>query len=357
MEIESVGIKIANAEAESLRKWLLTHEAIDHSLSFIREEEKLVIPLNINENEAFNLLSSYESEIEYKIDFFLFAEKPLKAKNLQEAVANKIPESHHEFIPKAYDQIGDIAIVEIPDEISEYKEIIGESLLNLFPSIICVYRKASAVSGQMRIRELDLIAGEKKCETTHLEHGIRIFVNVCETYFSPRLGEEHKRVADEVEDNETIVDLFTGVGSFPLHIAKRKNVKIYAIDINETAIECLKKSIPLNKLKGEIIPLVGDSRDVIKTLQPADRVIMNLPSTSLEYLDIASQILKPEGILHFYHFISTEKPKEKLISILGETLAEVNRKIKRVINFHKVRESAPFEIQASIEVSIEPIQK
>jgi len=355
MEIESAGIKTVNSEAEPLRKWLQNHNVIDHSLSFNREEGKLVMPLNLTKREASKLLSNYSSETEFIIDIFHFSKKTVKAKSLQEAVAMHIPESHHEFIPKSYDLIGDIAIVDILDEIINYRKIIGESLLNLFPSISSVYRKASAVSGLMRIRELDLIAGEKKCETIHLEHGIRIFVNVCETYFSPRLGEEHKRVADEVRNNECIVDLFTGVGSFPLHIAKVSDAIIYAIDINETAIECLKKSITLNKLKGKIIPLVGDSREVTKTLKPADRVIMNLPSKSLEYLDIASQILKPEGILHFYHFISAENPKENLITILEDALIKFNKRIKQVISFRKVRESAPSEIQASLEISIEPM--
>ena len=60
----------------------------------------------------------------------------------------------------------------------------------------------------------------------HQEHGIKIFTNVCKAYFSPRLGDEHKRVSDKVKNDEIVVDLFTGVGSFPLHIARKKDATI-----------------------------------------------------------------------------------------------------------------------------------
>ena len=357
MQTESVGIRINYSNVETLRKWLSTHNAIDQSLTFAKEKDFLTIPLTLSEKDARKLLSAYGKEIKFEIGTYKFKEKDSRPRNLFEAVEESIPSTHHEFIPKSYDIIGDIVIVDIPEEISKYNEIIGKSLHDLFPSINTVYRKASSVSGEYRIRELELIAGVEKCETIHLEYGVKIYVNVCETYFSPRLGEEHKKVADSVKSNEHIVDLFTGVGSFPLHIAKRHKTTVFAIDINKSAIECLKKSIQNNKFKGTIHPIHGDCRKAIKTIPKADRVIMNLPSKSLEYVSIACEILKPGGILYFYNFIPEGCTMEENFEELSKELAKSRWKINELLDFRKIRDSAPREIQACLEVSITPLSE
>jgi len=357
MYIESIGIGINYSKAENLRKWLSSHNAINQSLSFIKEENSLIIPLIFSEEETRNLLMSYSEDVQFIIDVFQFKEKDYHPKNLFEAVQEVIPSNLHKYIPKAYDMIGDIVIVDIPEEISEHNNTIGSALLDLFPSIISVYRKASSVSGEYRIRQLELIAGEEKCKTVHLEYGIRISVDVCETYFSPRLGDEHKRVANSVKQNECIIDLFTGVGSFPLHIAKNHETEVYAIDINKNAIECLEKSIPLNKLKGTIHPIHSDCREAVKSIPKANRVIMNLPSKSLEFVDIISEILKPNGILYFYYFTSEKSSKEDMIKELNKKLVKSGWKINKTLDFRKVRESAPREIQACLEVSIVPLSE
>jgi tRNA (guanine37-N1)-methyltransferase len=352
-----MGIRISYSKAEHLRKWLSSHNAINQSLSFTKEENSLIIPLILSEEEVRNLLLTYSEEIQFTIDVFQFEEKDYHPKNLFEAVQKVIPTNLHKYIPKAYDMIGDIVIVDIPEEISELNNTIGSALLDLFPSIISVYRKASSVSGEYRIRELELIAGEGKCETVHLEYGIRISVDVCETYFSPRLGEEHKRVADSVKQNECIIDLFTGVGPFPLHIAKNHESEVYAIDINKNAIECLEKSITMNRLKGTIHPIHGDCREAVKSLPKANRVIMNLPSKSLEFVDIICDILKPKGILYFYYFTSEKSSKEEMIRELNKKLTKFGWKIKKTLDFRKVRDSSPREIQACLEVSIVPLSE
>ncbi|MCK4895453.1 MAG: class I SAM-dependent methyltransferase family protein [Candidatus Heimdallarchaeota archaeon] len=354
MQIESIGVKILFRDAETLRKTLLSHGVIDASLDFKREKNHLIIPLTLSKDDARQLLLSLSTIEGFELNIYSFTQKDIQPKNLYEAASLHIPENLHEFIPKAYDVIGEIAVVDIVEEVMEYKKEIGEALYSLFPSLKTVYRKASAVSGQLRTRGLELIAGEKQCETIHHEHGVTIFVDACETYFSPRLVYEHKRVADLIKEGEVIIDLFTGVGPFPLHIAQNHNATIYAIDINHKAIKCLEKSLLLNKLKGLIKPLHGNCRELASSLPNADRIIMNLPSYSLEYIDVVCQILKPGGIIHFYQFVATEDGKNLVVSILKQELAKFDWEIKEIIDFHKVRESAPREIHACLEVVITP---
>ncbi len=352
MKQHSSGVRVTYKFAETILKILRKYKAINLSLELIRDSEHLIIPIILPNENVLSILENYQSKFE--VSTFNFIQKENTPKNLFEALENEIPTELHDYIPKSYDMIGDIVVVEIHDEMLDYKDTIGKALLSLFPSINTVYRKASAVIGKIRVRKLELLAGEEKCETVHVEHTIKIFTDVCKAYFSPRLGHEHNRVADKVKNKETIVDLFTGVGPFPLHIAKNKDAIIYAVDINKAALSCLEKSIDLNKLKGSIALIYGDCRNVTESLLEADKVIMNLPSEAHEYLDVACQIIKPGGILYFYQFVPDDNPEEKMIQILEKKLKEQKYSIKEIISFQKIRESAPREIHACLEVSILP---
>ncbi len=357
MKYTSLGIQILYSKAENILSILRKHRIINVDLEFIRKDKTIVIPVNTTDDKLRSILESATIDFDFSIDVFAFIEKVKQPKNLFEVVKDSIPRNLQEHIPKAYDIIGDIVIIDIPEEILTYKSEFGKAFLSLFPSIKTVYRKASAVSGELRIREIEYLSGEKKCETIHSEHGIKIAVNVCEAYFSPRLGHEHKRVADQSKEGEVIIDLFSGVGSFPLHITKRKKITVHAIDINKEALKCLGKSIKINNLIGVIIPTQGDCRRVADTLPKADRIIMNLPGKAQEYIDVICKIAKPSSIIYFYQFVSSSSPFEEMKEMLKEKLKEQNWIINEIISFEKIRESAPREIHACLEASITPQHK
>ena len=86
-------------------------------------------------------------------------------------------------------------------------------------------------------------------------------LDVKNVYFSPRLATERKRVQELTNDGEEILDMFAGIGPFPIVIAKEKNVNITAVDINEHAIKYLNENIKLNKLapNAHITAICGDT--------------------------------------------------------------------------------------------------
>ena len=115
-------------------------------------------------------------------------------------------ETSDEDLKTSFDIIGDIVIVEIPENLEEKKSKIGKATLE-FTKRKSVYMKKSAIHGTIRIRDLELIAGENDPITIHKEHGTRLKLNVEEVYFSPRLATERKRVSDSVKENENILDM------------------------------------------------------------------------------------------------------------------------------------------------------
>ena len=97
---------------------------------------------------------------------------------LKEAVAGILSETEIEDLYGAFDQIGDIIILRIPDSLVSKKETIGKVLLEKVKTAKSVFYQSSPVSGDFRTRELELLAGEDKTETEYKEHGCRFIVDV-----------------------------------------------------------------------------------------------------------------------------------------------------------------------------------
>ena len=208
---------------------------------------------------------------------------------LKEAVSGILSEKEVSELYGAFDQIGDIIIIRIPDSLILKKRTIGEILLQKVKTAKSVFYQSSPVEGDFRIRSLELLAGEDKTETEYKEHGCRFRVDVKKAFFSPRLSTERERIANLINDGETVINMFGGVGMFSIIAAKKKKCNIYNIDINPDAIELCKKSIRLNKLKGQVETIVGDASKIIEEglADKGDRILMLLPERSDEFLDSA----------------------------------------------------------------------
>jgi tRNA (guanine37-N1)-methyltransferase len=222
---------------------------------------------------------------------------------LKKALENQLNEEEIKSLYGGFDIVGDIAIIKIPENLMNKKEVVGESLLENIKNINTVLLQKTPIEGDYRIRELETIAGEDKTETFYKEHGCIFKVDLARAYFSPRLATERLRIANLVKPGEIIINLFAGIGTFSIIIAKKvPNSKIYNIDINPSAHEFALENIRLNKVSSQIIPIEGDSANIINALgEKANRVLMPLPEKAFNYLDIAIGALNsPQGIIHYY---------------------------------------------------------
>jgi len=218
----------------------------------------------------------------------------------------------------SFDVVGDIAIIRMPPASRVSAETVAKAILKRHLNVKTVLLQTSPVSGDLRLRRLTHVAGENKTITVHKEFGCSFVVDVAECYFSPRLSHERMRIAKLVASNETVVNMFAGVGCFSIIIAKHANPKkVFSIDVNLAAVQFMQENIRLNRVYGKITPLLGDSKEIVNSrLQKlADRVLMPLPEKALEYLPYALAALKSAGgWIHYYgleHAKKTENPKEK----------------------------------------------
>lgn len=251
----------------------------------------------------------------------------------------------------AFDIVGDLAVVEVPEEHAEFEKEIGEALLKTHKNLKVVVGKSGDVQGELRLRKLEHLAGDQRTETVYLEHGIRLKMDIAKVFFSPRLSYERKRVLDDTEDGEVVVDLFAGVGPFAILLAKNRDVKVYAMDMNSDAVFYLKENVILNKVEDKVEAVAGDAREVAPR-GCATRVIMNLPKSSDGFLDLAFGVIK-EGIIHFYTIAPEEDLFEGKIKLAQEAAQKMGRKIK-IINKRVVRPYSPRNYHIVLDIEVMP---
>ena len=268
--------------------------------------------------------------------------------NFAELLEEELTPDEIENLRTSFDTIGDVVILEIPENLQDKKQIIGDAALK-FTKRRSIYMKKSAVKGTTRVRDLEFLSGVDDSVTIHKEHSARLKLDVREVYFSPRLATERKRVMQSVETGEKILDMFCGIGPFPIVIARNKNVDITAVDINESAIKYLDENIKLNKLKGNIKTYCGDVRQVSAGFNMKfDRIIMNLPGLAYTFLDVAIDLIEDGGIINYYEFSDSY---EQGIKRLNDAASAVGKEVE-IINCRKVKSTSPGEWHVAIDGKI-----
>jgi len=273
--------------------------------------------------------------------------------DLRDILEKRFTEDELGKMKGSFDIIGNVAILEIPDELKHRQMDIVDALLEVHPNVKTVYKKGSERQGSYRLRELELLYGEEK-ETEHKEHGYRIRLDVRKVYFSPREANERQRIARQVKADETVMVMFAGAGPYAIAIAKSqpKVKKIYAVEINPDAYKYMIENIRINKLGSKIIPILGDvETECEKYFGECDRVVMPLPKGAYEYLKLAARCLKKKGGMIHYYFWSAEEALETIKEIVNIDLQTEKRKIK-VVKIQKVSEYAPKVIKFCIEIKV-----
>ncbi len=252
-------------------------------------------------------------------------------KRLRKTFAESVSADGSVGVYGSFDIIGDLAITKMPRVSPAGTEEVAKAIMAVNKGVKAVFIQTSAVAGDFRVRGLTHVAGENRTRTVHKESGCVFAVDVKTCYFSPRLLHERQRIAQLVQPNETVVNMFAGVGCFSIIIAKRQpTTKVYSIDINPTAVQFMKENIRVNRVFNKVIPMLGDAKEIIENhLQRcADRVLMPLPEKAYEYLPCAVSALKPSGgwihIHAFEHATKAEDPAERVRQKVAERLSNLS---------------------------------
>ena len=314
-------LKVPKGRAQAARTALAALGLLRNDLRPGRDQYSVFLPIRNGNYEGEGCVCEHD-----------FEENPVKPASYRDII--RVPAAVRNALPRAYDVIGKVIVIKIPDGLLDRRHEIGRALLEARPEARSVARD-SGVSGEDRVRRLEVIAGEPDLETVHMEHGLRFELDPSRVFFSPRLATERARVAALVGRDETVLDMFAGVGPFSIHIARRARPSVVvAADNNPAAVEYLRRNIRLNRASN-VEPLLTDARELPGKVPPVDRIVMNLPHSAFGFLPVALKLLGPGGTIHLYDIIGREgKPArmaelERAVEAAGRKLGRKDLRLVR----------------------------
>jgi len=254
---------------------------------------------------------------------------------IRQHLKDKVPEDLLSSIPSSFDILGSrsgaVAVIEIPDELASYEKEIAEAIQAVHGNVRSVLSKDSGREGEYRLRLLRLIAGDPDTEVIHKESGCRFKLDPRVTYFSTRESTERERIVEMVQPGEEVLVMFSGVSPIAVCVAKNHpDVEVTAVEINPEAHHYAVENVRLNKVADRVKPILGDVREVCPSLDTVfDRVLMPLPKGAHMFLDVAVPMVKPGGVLHFYHWA----PEDDLFTEAQRLVAEVAENDGRLAEF------------------------
>ncbi|MFO7619242.1 MAG: class I SAM-dependent methyltransferase family protein [Thermoplasmata archaeon] len=243
-----------------------------------------------------------------------------------------LPPGLMELLPTSFDIVGDIFVLKLIDELLPHANAIAEALLQTSKNAKVVALDGG-VKGEYRTRDLRILAGERRTTTVQKEYGLRYGMDLATVYFSPRLATERKRIADMCKPGERVLDMFCGVGPFSIMLAATgKPGSVYSVDLNPEAIKYMVENIKLNKIKN-VSPMLGDARVIAPQLPRPDRIIMNLPHSAIDFLDVALGVVNPGGTIHLYMILESDAPE-----MMERGMLHLAASMKRNLKFSNVHE-------------------
>jgi tRNA (guanine37-N1)-methyltransferase len=258
--------------------------------------------------------------------------------------------------PRAFDFLGNIAIVNFPKEFkSTGKKKFAEKLLKEQKSIKTVLEKQGKIKGRLRKISTKYLAGEKTKEVLYKEGGCVFRFNIDTTYFSPRLSNERKEIASKIKKGENVLVMFAGVAPFSIIIAKNsKAKKVVSNEINREANKYAKLNVELNKVKDKVEIVQGDIKRIAEQIKGGplhfDVIVMPRPKLKDSFLEQAFMLSKKGTRIYYYDFCKIDET-ESIVEKIKKEANKFKKKIK-ILKVKKAGEIAPYKIRVRVDLQI-----
>ncbi len=295
-----LSLRVPLQEAEHIKNKLLEKELIDTNYRAKKEDGFLYMAIRSKED----VLSDEELKKCEIVDVELSkGSRQIVAIPFKEALREILNEEEFAIAKSAYDHLGEIAIIEVPEELRHKEKEMAEALLHSNPFVKTVLRKDGIHDGVFRAQKMKYLAGKNTKIAEYKENRCTLLVNVEEVYFSARLSTERKRIAEQIRDGEDILVMFSGAAPYPCVFCKTTKAKsIVGVEINPAGHKYGLQNMKKNKCSNVEL-YCGDVREVVPKLNRTfDRIVMPLPKTAEEFLDVALPVANDGAIIHLYAF-------------------------------------------------------
>jgi tRNA (guanine37-N1)-methyltransferase len=267
---------------------------------------------------------------------------------------------------KSYDLMGNIALVRFSETFkSRDKKKFAEKILKEQKGIKTVLEKVGKIKGRLRKMSTKFIAGEDTKEVLYRENGCSFRFNIDKTYFSSRLSNERKEIADLIKKDETVLVMFAGVAPFSIVIAKNsKAKKVYSNELNREANKYAELNIGMNKLKGKVELLNGDIKLIAKKIASGkilagekisipktfDVIVMPRPQLKDSFLKEAFSLSKKGTRIYYYDFVKIDEI-DSIVEKIKEEASRVKKKVK-ILKVKKAGELSPSKVRLRVDFQV-----
>jgi len=252
----------------------------------------------------------------------------------------------------SYDLLGNIAIIKGEGLTKKEKLEIANEVLK-HPNIKTVVEKSGNVHGRLRTIDTKYIAGDKNLVAVMKENDCVFKFDIEKCYFSSRLSEERKILANKIKSKDRVLVMFAGVGVYPIVIYKiAKPVEIVSVELGKECCKFANENLNLNKIpEGKIKVIQGDvKKKVNESLGKFDVIVMARPNLKDTFFKEGLSVAKKGTLIYYYGFCHLDK-KDSMIEELKTQAEEVGRKIK-IINVEKAGDIAPFKFRWRVDIRV-----
>lgn len=322
-------IQVRLIDAEKVKRELLEKKQINLDYRPIKEEGHIFFPVQ-----------NYSGEYEVIEKDLNESKREPTAIPFKKALSKLLNEKELEIAKTAYEVVGGIAIIEVPDELEAKQKEIAECLLQSNSQLTTVVKKSSGHEGTFRTQKMTVLAGENTKVASYRENNCTIKYDVENVYFSARLSTERKRILELIQPDEEILVMFSGAAPYPCVFAKNSKAKeIIGVEINPKGHEYGLENIAVNKITNVKL-FCGDVREIVPQLHMKfDRIVMPLPKTAEEFLDVTLPVAKKGCTIHMYAFYH-EDEFDKATKEIDKYCKAQEREYK-ILSINKAGQHAP----------------
>ncbi len=249
-----------------------------------------------------------------------------------------------------YDIVGNIVVIKGEgmsrvEKLRQAKELLGRQ------GIKTVVEKIGNIRGRLRTISVKHLVGEKNLIACVKENDCLFKFNIKTCYFSPRLSNERKFIAEKIKKKDRVLVMFAGVGVYPIVISKiSKPKEIVGVEIGRDCVKYFKENLKLNKISNvEIIQ--GDvKKKVNKDLGKFNVIVMPRPNLKDSFLESALKVSK-KGTRIYYNGFCNVSEIDGLVEDLVKEAKELGRKIK-IGKIVRAGDIAPYKFRYRIEMNV-----
>lgn len=186
--------------------------------------------------------------------------------NYQDIMQAIMPDEPGDELPTGFSLVGHVAHLNLREKYLQYKHLIADVLRDKNPTVKTVINKLDHVGEESEYRtfQYEVLVGPDDLNVEVHEQGCAFRFDFAKVYWNSRLHTEHERLVALFNEGDAVCDVMAGVGPFAVPAGK-KNVFVWANDLNPESYASLTDAVKRNKVTDFVRPFNANGHDFIRT--------------------------------------------------------------------------------------------